>query len=286
MKLPIKEDRKNLSKEREMFFTLEEVAEALDLPQHVLRFWESRFTQIRPLKRSLRGSVGGGGMCRCYSREDVTLLYGLRYLLYTRGTTIRSVQRLLRARGTSFVIALGESVQKGADVQMLLLQEEQTGVALSLLRQEKAKSEKKLTQSARKRFSLFTSLSSSSASLERPMILRGQAVGVEAVARAEIMGVQASESPEHPSYLPLPRDILPEDLGESEGDVGVVRSLFGPAFPLSGEKRLTKGHENAAKGGLSCVQRACLREALSELLQCQRLLEETQKETFLPFTKK
>lgn len=70
------------------FRTISEVADELDVPQHVLRFWESKFPQVRPLKR-------GGGR-RYYRPEDVTLLRRIRDLLYSEGYTIRGVQKLLR----------------------------------------------------------------------------------------------------------------------------------------------------------------------------------------------
>ncbi len=77
------------------FRTISEVSEELDVPQHVLRFWESKFTQIRPLKR-------GGGR-RYYRPEDLVLLRRIRDLLYRDGYTIRGVQKLLRepVRGDS-----------------------------------------------------------------------------------------------------------------------------------------------------------------------------------------
>ena len=77
------------------FRTISEVADEIDVPQHVLRFWESRFAQIRPMKR-------GGGR-RFYRPEDVDLLRGVRYLLYGEGYTIRGVQRILREQGSAFV---------------------------------------------------------------------------------------------------------------------------------------------------------------------------------------
>ncbi len=70
------------------FRTISEVAQELDVPQHVLRFWESKFSPVRPLKR-------GGGR-RYYRPEDVKLLRRIRALLYTDGYTIKGVQRLLR----------------------------------------------------------------------------------------------------------------------------------------------------------------------------------------------
>jgi DNA-binding transcriptional MerR regulator len=75
-------------KSAKAFRTISEVAADLDVPQHVLRFWESKFTQVRPLKR-------GGGR-RYYRPEDIELLRGIRDLLYTEGYTIKGVQKLLR----------------------------------------------------------------------------------------------------------------------------------------------------------------------------------------------
>lgn len=73
------------------FLTISEAAESLNVPQHVLRFWETKFTQIKPLKR-------GGGR-RYYRPEDVALLQRIHALLYTEGYTIRGVQKLLKGQG-------------------------------------------------------------------------------------------------------------------------------------------------------------------------------------------
>ena len=81
------------------FRTISEVAEDLKLPQHVLRFWETRFNQIKPMKR-------GGGR-RYYKPDDVELLRGIRYLLYVKGFTIKGVQRILKENGPRFVVAVG-----------------------------------------------------------------------------------------------------------------------------------------------------------------------------------
>lgn len=85
------------------FRTISEVATDLEVPQHVLRFWESKFQQIRPLKR-------GGGR-RYYRPEDIQLLNGIKDLLYNQGFTIRGVQKLLREGGRSPLAktAIGES---------------------------------------------------------------------------------------------------------------------------------------------------------------------------------
>jgi DNA-binding transcriptional MerR regulator len=88
-----------VSKGPDAFRTISEVAAELSLPQHVLRFWETRFSQIRPLKR-------GGGR-RYYRPDDVDLLRGIRHLLYGEGYTIRGVQRILKEQGARYAIATG-----------------------------------------------------------------------------------------------------------------------------------------------------------------------------------
>ncbi len=79
------------------FRTISEVASDLDIPAHVLRFWESKFAQVKPLKR-------GGGR-RYYRPEDIELLRGIRELLYTDGYTIKGVQKLLREGGIKQILA-------------------------------------------------------------------------------------------------------------------------------------------------------------------------------------
>lgn len=88
-----------MDKAPDAYRTISEVADDLDLPQHVLRFWETRFSQIRPLKR-------GGGR-RYYRPEDIDLLKGIRHLLYGEGYTIRGVQRIIKENGVKAIQALG-----------------------------------------------------------------------------------------------------------------------------------------------------------------------------------
>lgn len=87
-------------KSPDAFRTISEVAQDLDLPQHVLRFWETRFPQIKPMKR-------GGGR-RYYRPQDVELLRGIRHLLYGEGYTIKGVQRILKEQGPRFVVAVAQ----------------------------------------------------------------------------------------------------------------------------------------------------------------------------------
>jgi DNA-binding transcriptional MerR regulator len=90
-----------LDKAPDAFRTISEVATDLDIPQHVLRFWETRFAQIKPMKRS-------GGR-RYYRPDDVDLLKGIRRLLYGEGYTIRGVQRILKEHGIKSVQNLADS---------------------------------------------------------------------------------------------------------------------------------------------------------------------------------
>ena len=89
-----------MDKAPDAFRTISEVAADLDIPQHVLRFWETRFAQIKPMKRS-------GGR-RYYRPDDVDLLKGIRRLLYGEGYTIRGVQRILKEHGIKAVQGLAD----------------------------------------------------------------------------------------------------------------------------------------------------------------------------------
>ena len=90
-----------MDKAPDAFRTISEVADELDIPQHVLRFWETRFAQIKPMKRS-------GGR-RYYRPDDVDLLKGIRRLLYGEGYTIRGVQRILKEHGIKAVQGLADA---------------------------------------------------------------------------------------------------------------------------------------------------------------------------------
>ncbi len=100
-----------MEKTHDAFRTIGEVAEELDLPQHVLRFWETKFSQIRPVKRA-------GGR-RYYRPDDVQLLGAIRILLYSEGYTIRGVQRILKEQGVRAVVAVSQGSLRGATVLSL-----------------------------------------------------------------------------------------------------------------------------------------------------------------------
>jgi DNA-binding transcriptional MerR regulator len=101
-----------MEKSADAFRTISEAAEELDVPQHVLRFWETRFAQIKPMKRA-------GGR-RYYRPNDLELLRGIRSLLYKEGYTIRGLQRILKEEGVAYVVGIGrgEIVARKRDAEM------------------------------------------------------------------------------------------------------------------------------------------------------------------------
>ena len=113
-----------MAKSRDAFRTISEVSDALDTPTHVLRFWESKFTQIKPVKRA-------GGR-RYYRPEDIDLLAGIKTLLHDQGLTIKGAQKLMREQGVKHVIELGEVAEaaNGSDVEQAELGDDPTPDAI------------------------------------------------------------------------------------------------------------------------------------------------------------
>ena len=94
------------SKSKNAFRTISETASILDVPQHVLRFWESKFNQIKPMKR--------GGNRRYYRPDDIDLLKTIHFFLYTEGYTIKGVQKLLKENGVKHTIELWLKADSGS----------------------------------------------------------------------------------------------------------------------------------------------------------------------------
>lgn len=86
-----------VQKSKHAFRTISEVADELSVPQHVLRFWETRFKHIKPMKR--------GGNRRYYRPSDVELLHAIQHLLYAQGMTIKGAQKTLKEKGVKGVVA-------------------------------------------------------------------------------------------------------------------------------------------------------------------------------------
>ena len=93
-----------IEKSPQAFRTISEASEILSLPSHVLRFWESKFSQIKPLKRA-------GGR-RFYRPNDILFIAGIKKLLHIEGLTINGVKRLLKENGTNFIVSIGKEIEK------------------------------------------------------------------------------------------------------------------------------------------------------------------------------
>ena len=138
-----------MTKGPDAFRTISEAAEELGVPQHVLRFWETRFSFIRPMKRA-------GGR-RFYRPQDLALLRGIRVLLHDEGYTIKGVQKLHRDQGVRHLLAAGEGAGVAApgdfdpseDDQLVILSQaerERLEAALEGLIVAKAQLDTMLTQ--------------------------------------------------------------------------------------------------------------------------------------------
>ena len=110
-----------MDKAPEAFRTISEVADELEVPKHVLRFWEAKFAHLKPMKR-------GGGR-RYYRPEDVALLRGIRFLLYNDGYTIRGVQKILREHGPRFVMDYRRMADNGEQDEAMVASREIPDIA-------------------------------------------------------------------------------------------------------------------------------------------------------------
>ncbi len=99
-----------MAKSRDAFRTISEVSDVLETPAHVLRFWESKFSQIKPVKRA-------GGR-RYFRPDDVALLSGIKHLLHEQGLTIKGAQKLLREQGVKHVMEIGEGAAPSQPAMM------------------------------------------------------------------------------------------------------------------------------------------------------------------------
>lgn len=112
-----------MQKSAAAFRTISEVGEVLDVPAHVLRFWESKFNQIKPVKR-------GGGR-RYYRPEDVGLIRGIQHLLYEQGMTIKGAQKIMSERGVKSIIAMGSDLLASSEAPAEVLAPMETPIPVS-----------------------------------------------------------------------------------------------------------------------------------------------------------
>ena len=229
-----------MSKGPDAFRTISEVAEELDLPQHVLRFWESRFKEIKPMKR-------GGGR-RYYRPDDIELLRGIRHLLYGEGYTIRGVQRILREQGVDFVQSVW---QEGAPAAPASGREDDEDFADETLEAEDGDEEEAEAEE-----------------VDEPRGLRGRLgslIGRDLNERNE--RAERTEPPLHDA--PMPRI----DPGDRFGSTArpAPEAFAPPPGPVP--KPTPKPAVVSAPAGLSAEQSDRLRLVLDELKECRKLID-------------
>ena len=126
-----------MEKSSDALRTISEVADMLDVPKHVLRFWESKFSQINPMKR-------GGGR-RYYRPSDIELLKGIRNLLYGEGFTIRGVQQIFKREGVDYVKSFAENttpVGKPKEVRKKITSAKSPAAARKAMAQQRPSADK------------------------------------------------------------------------------------------------------------------------------------------------
>jgi DNA-binding transcriptional MerR regulator len=230
-----------VDKSPDAFRTISEVADDLDLPQHVLRFWETRFSQIRPLKR-------GGGR-RYYRPEDIDLLRGIRHLLYGEGYTIKGVQRILKEQGPRFVMQVWRD----------------DGIPLAAIAAQVAGTQPDATAAATAgRSASARTAPAPGGPARQPTQASPSAAGTGVMTAASHEGEGDRHSSADLDVEPVPRGILPEGVEPPQGRGGLrlmerllgERSEHGPATALSRDD----------------IRR--LQATLFELLECKRILDQ------------
>lgn len=224
------------------FRTISEVADELDLPQHVLRFWESRFNEIKPMKR-------GGGR-RYYRPDDIDLLRGIRHLLYGEGYTIRGVQRILREQGVDFVMSIWQEGAQAVD------SEDEEDLAEETLDAEEEADDEESDEDADE--------VEEAQEGNEPRGLRGRIGSLigrdlnERDSRAD-----RTEPPLHEA--PTPRI----DPGERLGGVSrTTPETFAPPSKLAPQPAAA-----SAPAGITAEQSDRLRQVLDELKECRQLID-------------
>ena len=260
-----------MDKAPDAFRTISEVAEDLDLPQHVLRFWETRFSQIKPMKR-------GGGR-RYYRPDDVELLRGIRHLLYGEGYTIKGVQRILKEQGVRFVMEIwrnpgmpiptermadsgdeGEDFDPAEEAETLPrmdLRTDAQSAGLAAPRSGAGTGFGGQPQGLQPRFTAPHPEPAQSADL--PAFVAQPVSGT-------LVGPQRPTDPDPLTDDPLPAGILPEG-APARGGFRLMSRLRGVAQDATGI--------GSTPAGLSREDIRRLQSTLFELLECKRLLDQS-----------
>ncbi len=250
-----------MDKSADAFRTISEVADDLDLPQHVLRFWETKFTQIKPLKR-------GGGR-RYYRPDDVDLLRGIRYLLYGQGYTIKGVQRLLKDHGPKAIIAAWMDFSAADD---------SAPAPMSAVATDPADPQK-LQESGEVSEALFTSVQDFAGGKIEPDEVEVLDPAAPSAGSASILSTEPVIG-SRPGYQPR-ADVSILRGGLSGGKAGQKpANAVNPFAPLarasSPARSVGPSDANPGAGAeltLSAAERSALMNILQDLAECRRILD-------------
>ncbi|WP_237155202.1 MerR family transcriptional regulator [Oryzibacter oryziterrae] len=242
-----------MEKASDAFRTISEVAEDLDLPQHVLRFWETKFTQIRPMKR-------GGGR-RYYRPDDVELLRGIQYLLYGEGYTIKGVQRILKEQGVRFVMDIwhnpGAPIPLDRPTAADMDEDEGSDVEPSLAADDAGEADEAYAPPPEPPMAPRVSARPLEPRVDRPAPAPFMAAAVAKATQAQPVEEDV-----------LPAGILPEG-APARGGFKFMDRFRGGSSSDHGATHAS------ATGALSREDIRRLQSTLFELLECKRLLDQT-----------
>lgn len=225
----------NVEKSPDAFRTISEVAESLDLPQHVLRFWETKFSQIKPMKR-------GGGR-RYYRPDDVVLLQGIRILLYEEGYTIKGVQKILKKQGVrEFLTSLHEKSNDSSTKSETTLASEEEELTNVFDRSEKHE------------IATETELSNTNSETEQ-------------VQNNQLNQQESSEPPES-EHKHLPKDVLTGSTESSSDDRPKLNLLGRLRSDGKSNQPNQESEEKFSKKEIKLLQ-----DTMFELLECKRILD-------------
>ena len=273
-----------MDKDADAFRTISEVGEDLHLPQHVLRFWETRFPQIRPVKR-------GGGR-RYYRPEDCDLLRGIKHLLYGEGYTIKGVQRILKEEGPRTVQAVGRAGALPASVPRKL-QEASTSLPQSDASEDTDTAAGRIMHSPSQRREPVLQ----SAALDRDGATRHTTLQAPLPHSASSRGSASRPVPLEPHVDPRPglQSVDPSLIAERPhvepvlAPIGVERRAvrtdpaapplpgFEPVAGIAAPSRKPKPKQLALfdgmeEEGLSSKDREALRQVLEKIAECRKLI--------------
>lgn len=249
-----------MDKSPDAFRTISEVAELLETPAHVLRFWETRFPQIRPVKRA-------GGR-RYYRPADLALLTGIKHLLHDEGMTIRGVQKMLREQGVRHVAGLsGQDVPDEADSAEAALEAALAANFAPETPPSATTQEIETAQVVALESALRARKAVDATAADEAALASADTSHHDPVTTTEPEPVTAEEAPALPPHLTGPQDpvdALPLFAALAPASAEPTPALA-TATPKAAEKGLMPRLQRLPKGSLATAEAQALRDRLADL---------------------